>query len=116
MLFMWCVCVCVCVWCGACAAANKLSGRESSHGFAKEGGMRRVPSDNQVLGSDEPVREQDYPSARKSHVSACVCVCVCVCVHVCICVCICVCVHAYTCMLHKSHAAHTHTITSCVLC
>ena len=58
--------------CGVCvvyAAANKLSGRDSSHGFAKDGGMRRVPSDNQVQGSDEPVREQDYPSASKSHVS-----------------------------------------------
>ncbi|KAL5468804.1 hypothetical protein EMCRGX_G029925 [Ephydatia muelleri] len=51
-------------------SANRLSGRDSSHGFAREAGMRRVPSDNQVQGSDEPVREQDYPSASKSHKSA----------------------------------------------
>ena len=112
MVAVWCVYVCLWVisnsWasyftylCDVCAAANRLSGRDSSHGFAKETGIRRVPSDNQVQGSDEPVREQDYPSVReqdypcanKSHVSYqqrhmfCVCmlsVCVCVCCVLCV--------------------------------
>lgn len=51
-------------------SANRLSGRDSSHGFTKDAAIRCVQSDNQAQGSDEPVREQDYPSASKSHRSA----------------------------------------------
>ena len=63
VIFCLLQCISVCGVCVVCAAANKLSGRDSSHGFAKDGGMRRVQC------SYEPVWEEDYPSASKSHVS-----------------------------------------------